>query len=456
LPSTSPTGPPPGAIEWLTYGGNVQRWGYNGAETRLTPDSVPNLRLLWTADLGGAITSSVVAANGVRIAGRPVDLAVVGSGDGGVYALNAASGTIVWRRRFGTVRTPCPYMPGKRFGISGTPAIDRGAGRVYVVSGHGRVFALDLATGAVIPGWPVRITRHPDREQVFGAVTLWQGRLYLGVASNACDFPPFHGRVVAVDAQSPRLLAAWYATGRNGPSGGGVWGPGGVAIDPVDDDVYAATGNALAQPEHAENAESVVRLTPSLELKAANFPGALEGLDVDFGTTPLLFDAPGCPRMLAAENKSGVLFVYRRDAIESGPIQRLRISTPEQEKLLGIPAFSPATKMLYVANPADSDRTEFRHGLVALRVGRDCGLSLAWQATVGPNFTPDTPPTIAGAVVYFSPSFAKRIFAFNANTGDRLWDSGRAIRSPVTAAPTVVNGRLFVGSWGGHLSAFGL
>jgi outer membrane protein assembly factor BamB len=455
-PVTSSTSAPGVATEWLTFGGNVQRWGYNGAESALTPATVPNLRRLWTAHLGGAITSTVVMVSHVQVVGRWVDLLVLGSGDGGVYGVDASTGAVVWRRHLGTVATRCPFMPGERFGVSGTPAIDRATGRVYVVSGKGRLYALDLFTGAVVSGWPVRITPHPDREQIFGAVTLWQDRVYLGVASNACDFPPFHGRVVAVDARNPRVIGTWYSIGRSGPSGGGIWGPAGVAVDPADGAVYTATGNALAESQHSGYAENVVRLTPSLEVSAANYPGSLEGLDVDFGTTPLLYDVPGCPPMLAAENKSGVLLVYRRDAIGNGPVQRLQVATPEQGKLLGIPAFSPATKMLYVASPADSDRAEYRHGLVALRVGTDCRLALAWQATVGPNFTADSPPTVAGNVVYFSPSFSNRVFAFDATTGDMLWDSGHAIRSPVTAAPTVLNGRLYVGSWGGRLFAFGL
>jgi len=47
------------------------------------------------------------------------------------------------------------------------------------------------------------------------------------------------------------------------------------------------------------------------------------------------------------------------------------------------------------------------------------------------------------------------VFAFDAATGDVLWNSGSMIGGAVFGAPSVANGVLYVGSWDRKLRAFG-
>src|SRR5207253_10850011 len=131
----------------------------------------------------------------------------------------------------------------------------------------------------------VRITSRPDREDVWGGLTLWKGALYVTLASASCDLPPFRGRIVAIDAATASITKVFWVTGKHGPSGGGIWGWGGVSVDPANANVYAATGNALADPESYGYAEHVVRLGPGLGVKASNYPG-LNAVAGDFGMTP--------------------------------------------------------------------------------------------------------------------------------------------------------------------------
>src|SRR3954449_8617749 len=134
----------------------------------------------------------------------------------------------------------------------------------------------------------------------------------------------------------------------------------------------------------------------------------LRRFDVDFGATPLLYQASGCPAQLAAMNKSGALFVYERAAIASGPRQRLQIASRAFESegnFIGLPAYLPTQRLLYVDNPSDSSAGTYEHGLVALRVGKGCKLRLAWQQVVGGQSTaatiyPSISPTVANGVVY--------------------------------------------------------
>src|SRR5690606_17556443 len=94
--------------------------------------------------------------------------AIVASSNGYVYAINTARagdvapGRILWRTR---LAAPCHLQPapldGVPTGILGTPVADVARGRLYVTHCDPRsrwqAYALDLGSGAVLPGWPVRL-----------------------------------------------------------------------------------------------------------------------------------------------------------------------------------------------------------------------------------------------------------------------------------------------------------
>ena len=203
-----------------------------------------------------------------------------------------------------------------------------------------------------------------------------------------------------------------------------------------------------ARNRHTGYSEHVVQLTSHLGVISANYPGLPTG-DADFGATPLLFQRPGCPPELAVGNKYGSFFVYDRDRISSGPVQRIELggSGFGQYGLLGVAAYWPATATVFVSNPLDRGR--YRHGIVAFRVTASCRLSFEWSATDGPDGD-NSSPTVAAGVVFFGDGYGHRAAAFDARTGRLLWDSGRAIHGSVYAGPTVVNGKVYVSSVGGY------
>jgi len=177
---------------------------------------------------------------------------------------------------------------------------------------------------------------------------------------------------------------------------------------------------------------------------------------VDFGATPILYQPPGCSPMVAAKNKTGVLVTYQRGNVSAGPSQRLQIANVGDWQFNGIPAWSDTTHLLYIGNSSDSNSAQTKHGMVALSVGANCNLRLAWQTTVGPNFASVSPPTVAGGVVYYGDGSGTQLLAFDAVTGTQLWSSQSTITGAIYGAPMVVNGQVFVGAWDGKLYAFGL
>src|SRR5205814_2076852 len=163
-------------------------------------------------------------------------------------------------------------------------------------------------------GWPVRVTDRPDVEYVWGGLRLAGGRLYVPVASY-CDAPDeqnrlAEGRVVALDATTGAQSAVFDPV-PGGDNMGGVWGWGGVSVEPDGSALYTAIGNAaVLDPgcncvvDDAGFGDSVVRLTTDLTPVASDRPEDVPRVDdYDFGAAPTLFQPAGCPPLAAANDK---------------------------------------------------------------------------------------------------------------------------------------------------------
>src|SRR5205085_7577425 len=133
----------------------------------------------------------------------------------------------------------------------------------------------------------------------------------------------------------------------------------------------------------------------ALKLRAANRPDVPDVQDADFGATPLLFRAPGCPPRLAVLHKSGALLVYDRDRIAAGPRQTLQIGDRTQLAAYGTYAYSARTRTLFVANNTSGDQLR---GPLALPVGGACALQAPWRRPAPASAAFMAPPVAAGGV----------------------------------------------------------
>jgi outer membrane protein assembly factor BamB len=445
-----PSGVAPGdaARDWTTWGYDVQRTGFNPNETTLGTGTVHGLHLLWSFPFALKSDNAPVLATDVLVDDVPTNLIYAGDRTGTFYAVNADTGAPVWSRQLGTNQTCAGVL-----GVTDTAVIDRSRGLLFVAGGDGQLYALDLATGETAAGWPLPITMFPN-EYVWSAITQFGGSLYVAVASGCDGLGTNYGRVVRVDPDTITQTAAFYVTdGPNtGVSGGGIWGWGGVSIDPADGNAYEVSANGYPdeQYEHFLYAESLVRLGGDFSVVASNYPG-LEGRDVDFGSTPVLFDGPhGCGPQVAAEAKTGELFLWNRDDINAGPVDRVLLSGAN---LIGVPAWDPVHRLLFVGNSADSADATYQSGLLAFRIGRDCTLQLAWQRPGGGGVTGS--PVIANGVVYFGDGSGHKLLAVNAKTHKKLWTSRQLFTTSLQTEPIVAGGRVYV-TTGLGLYAFGL
>lgn len=441
------------AASWTTFGFDLERTGFNPKEQFLGPANAGRLREVWASGLGGVSNTQPIVVEDVELAdGRKLDLVLAGSETGRLIAFDSATGARVWTRRLGSRTTACKTtFPDGRFGVTATPVVDRKRKTVYTVDGKAKAHALDLRTGKTRKGWPATVTRRSWQEHVWGGLTLSRGILYAGTASH-CGETTYHGRVVGINRRGKKV-ATWFGAGRKRRArGGGIWGWGGVAIDRRDGNLYTGTANGMVVSETVGYSERLVRLSPSLRVVSSHLPDVPRRADNDFGAAALLYRAKGCPRQAAVIHKTSYLLVYDRKSIKRGPRQTLVLGRPEEAASIGTYAYSPRTRMLYVGNRSPSPDGRYVDGIVALRVGADCNLALAWQQSPSP--TPELPsaPVIANDVVYLASG--KEIFAYEAASGRFLWRSGAAMGAVTYAAPTVVNGRVFAVSWDHNLHAF--
>jgi hypothetical protein len=269
-------------LDTLTFHRDRERTGWNPTETVLTPAAISRtgLRLIWQSPQFDAVDgypprlyASPLYVDEVRIASAThrgaFRVVFAATSNGFVYAVNAfanggtAAGAILWRTRLGM---PCKLEPvlldGVPTGVLATPVIDRPRRRLYVTScepgKRWQAFALDLANGNVLPGWPVVLDQATLRSREVNRnvasegdardrrfdYTLQRGALNLspdGSSLYVTFGDTATGLLVAVDTRTAKVASAFASVATPHRRTGGIWGPGGAAVG-ADGMVYVVTG----------------------------------------------------------------------------------------------------------------------------------------------------------------------------------------------------------------------
>lgn len=457
--------------DWDSFGFDLQRTGYNPIESIVGVNNVGSLQQVWQFNVGKYMVHEPVYAYGVSVGGQSTNILYTGSGWGTtMYAINAQTGAVIWKVTVPKHTFTCPGGA-LEFSISETPAIDRGKNLIYFSDGHNNIYAANLATGAEAKGWPLTLPG-PGWQQnlMHGGFTYnpSNGLLY-AVSGARCDISPWYGRIVAINTNGPNIARTFFTMsgkGTKGTSGGGIWGHGGASIDTAQNDVFIATGNADTKEKQAQNAgyaEHVVELSPQLnKILANNYPPniPMDGKnDFDFGSTPVLFQPPDCPPLLAALNKSGIFELYDRDAISSGPIQDIAMAFPSNSAgFFGEPAYDPVTNYVYVGLP--DNEGIYQAGMAAFSIASTCILNTTpvWNASFGPVGSPTkatqrSPISIANGVAYVSNYTGNMEYAFNAASGAQLWSTKLSACCGSTGT-VIANGMVYVSSSDGTITAW--
>jgi hypothetical protein len=360
---------PPHGLAWPAFHGDRPRSGWNAQESVLTPAAVGahGMVLGWESpELDGALVGGTVYtphayasplyADDVPMGpcgGAPLSVVFAATSNGYVYAVNAfaatvnggglAAGAILWSTSLGTPLVVPKLDGGVPLGVLGTPFLDMQSTppRLYVAAVDAsvgwRVYALDATSGALLAGWPVTINdaatsaRNTNGPSSFQDPTVLSQRGALNLsADGSLVFVPFGGYfdgsagwMVAIDTRTPGIAAAQSIAPSAAPvANGGIWSPGGSAID-ADGFVYAETGNSPVGSANGVHiwGESLLQWSAPLTLAQTYTPFnycSLDLADSDLGgSSPVVLPdldptTTSTPKLLAMGSKQGNVYLVDR------------------------------------------------------------------------------------------------------------------------------------------------
>ena len=499
----------------FTQRGNNQRTGQNEEETVLFPNNVNSARFskLFSYTVDGNIYAQPLYVANLNMGGLGVhNVVYVATEHDSVYALDAdnSAGPPLWQVSFinpgAGINTVSNSDVGTNlispeYGITGTPVIDIQNGTLYVVAYTNekgtlvyRLHALDIVSGAEKLAGPVLIQAsvqgtgdgsaggsvalNPVRHLQRPGLLLLNGVVYIGFGSHA-DTNPYHGWLLAYDAQTLQQVAV-YNTTPNG-SRGAIWHAGGGVAADDDGNIYFASGNGTFDANTnggANYGDSVIKLSPSggvLDYFTPFNQSNLNTVDLDLGSGgPLLLpEQPGNhPQLLIVAGKEGTIYVLDRDNLghfnaggDSQIVQELVDAFPKPAD--GETNFStPATweNNVYFCSSQDTVRQfKLNNGLLSATPFAVSTTNFSFPGasmTVSAN---DDAGGILWAIERPSDSGGMVLHAYDAtNVGNELYNSNQAgARDNSSSAavkfsvPTVVNGKVFVGTLS-QLVVFGL
>jgi outer membrane protein assembly factor BamB len=411
--------PPPASSDWPTDHRDQARTGNDPS----FPAPGGSLVRRWSTPLDGAVYAEPLVVGGRVIAATEGD---------SVYALDPATGGILWRRNLGApvplASLPCGNID--PLGITGTPAYDPLTGSLFVVAEvtgpKHAMFALDVTNGTVRWSRDIDLAGDdPRAHQQRAALAIGSGYVYVGMGGLFGDCGQYQGEVVGVPTSGDGSTLAYRVPVERE---GAVWASAGPVVDP-NGDLYVSVGNGSSTTTY-DGSDSVLQLSPTLQLRSTFAPSTWaqdNAADADLGSlSPVL--VPG--GWVFIVGKSGTGYVLRQGAlggvggeVASGPV---------------CPAFGGAAQAgatIYV--PCSNE-------LAAVRITPDGPIGVVWRAGVGA----DGPPVVGDGAVWSLDIESGELWSLDPATGAGLAHTNVG-PLPHFASPTLWGDQVLVGTVAG-------
>ncbi len=495
------------APDWLTYGGDDQRSGWNHSESGIGKTNAGKIALLWKLKLDNAakelnsLTAPVVVDRVFTARGVKNILVVAGASDN-IFAIDAETGALMWKKTFQvegvSKQTPGWLCPNA---LNATPVIEKGGvGRpnttVFAIASDGKLHTLNVMNGEdqqpPIPFVP------PFSKN--WSLNLVNGVLYTAT-SQGCNRA--HSGVYSMDLRDPKRPVRFFQAA---PGGAGIWGRAGVAAGP-DGRIYAETGDGDWDPAADKYPDSVLALSPK-ELKLLDYYTPvnrkyLTEKDLDMGNiSPVLF--PYKDRLLlAGAGKEGAIYLLDTRSLggetHRTPIFRSPLYTNEDVDFAGrgfwgaFATYQDAqhARWLYAPawGPVHSKAPAFpltngpapNGSIMAFKVEEKDGSPVLTPAWISHDMDVPEPPIVANGVVFALSSgenvrqvdstgrlFTSKerastphgnavLYAFDAQTGKELYSSGKTMPAFTHFSGIAISsGRVYVSTYDSTVYSFGL
>jgi outer membrane protein assembly factor BamB len=495
------------SADWLTDGGDTMRTNWQKDETILSTSTVKDMKLLWKIKLDNeprqmhSLLEPLVIGR-VNTPGGPKQLVIqVGVSDN-VYAIDADTGKLVWKKHFEKTfeeprggRGPSVLCPG---GMTANVTIGPGDGPgkyiIYAASWDGRFHKLNAADGEHLAP-PAKFM--PPNGKPY-AMSLFKNVIYTHTAQGCGGNP----NVAYTYDLATNKVGSW------GPAGGGMWGRSGPAIS-SNGTMYTGTGDGRWDPENGLFGNGIIGVqqdpkTKSLELVDYYGPSNAEWLfkrDLDMQVTPAIFNYKGHEYMVSASKECRIYFMdtdsiggddHRTPLYRTPLICNEMVDFAEAGIWGSMATWEDSKGTRWVLTPFwgpkhSRFKAPIEHGTVkkgaiaAFKVEPVEGKLQLVPAWISRDMNQAEPPLIANGVIFAYGSgentaqafpdvgldfrMERRVplsthavlYALDAQTGKELWSSGKQITYwNHWGGLALANGQVYINTHDGVLYCFGL
>ena len=390
-----------------------------------------------------------------------------------VYALDAATGSVVWQRSLGAsvplAQLPCGNID--PLGITGTPVIDLETRTLFVdamtTPDQGQtkrhlVFGLSIDDSTIRPGWPLDVSAtvtsplqlNSSVQSQRAALALLNRTLYVPYGGFWGDCGTYHGWMLGIPLANPSAVRAWHTRAL----GGGVWGPSGVASD--GSSLFVATGNT-AGTSIWQDGEAIIRFDPgpvfngqSTSFFTPNDWKYLDDTDLDLGgTAPVLLTlGSSSSSFVVALGKNGTAYLLDPNNLGGQSTGGLFSATVTGDEIITAAAAYTTLQGSYVVFRAHGTNCPGTPGdLTAIKVSSSPpSFSTAWCATQNGAGSPMVTTDGGANTIVWSVGAEgdNRLRGFDADTGRVLFAGGGPAEAMGNVrrfqTPIVAKGRVFV------------
>jgi PQQ enzyme repeat len=385
--------------------------------------------------------------------GASKGMVIVATESNSVYALDAISGKKIWKAQL-PASVPLSELPCGNInpeGITGTPVIDPAAGVLYldalVKTANGprqMIYALLLTNGSIVANWPLDVqaamasagvTFSSSTQGERSALLLSGGNLFAVYGGRYGDCGTYHGTVIQIQTQPPKLVANWETRA----GGGGIWAQGGISGD--GESFFVTTGNTMGANTWMDG-EAIIRLRPGLAhsthavdyFTPSNWK-TLDNTDEDLGGTealPISIEVPGSApaKRVIAFGKDGNAYLANRPNLGGvgGAIQILPASTSAIRTAPAVYQTSSATMVAYT-NSGNSQCSGNNEAMLNVTASGTTPMSFAWCTALsgaGAPIVTTTDGTSNAIVWVLGAEGDNQLHGYNALTGAVVFSGGGA------------------------------